>query len=129
MRLKGLILITVLILAAAGCAGPVKTELSAQYRSLSPYRIAVLPVIPEARALESDAAWLMRKFVYERLRSMDYRPVALEAIDEWVLWHDPDEWTEEFMTFVRSWHIDLGDLEEHALNHSKLPAVRNKVYR
>lgn len=52
----------------------------------------------------------------------------LEAINEWVLWHDPDEWTEEFMTLARSWDIDLGDLEEYALNHNKLPSVRNKVY-
>ncbi len=52
-----------------------------------------------------------------------------EAIYEWVLWHDPDEWSEEFMAFVRCWDIDLGDLEEFALNHSKLPSVRQKVYR
>ena len=62
-----------------------------------------------------------------RVLPEDMHPV--EAKNEWVLWHDPDEWTEEFMAFVRSWDIDLGDLEEYALNHSKLPAVRNKVYR
>lgn len=75
-----------ILFALSACTHNVKFELVKNYQDVKPYVIAVLPVIWDSRPDLNDAnveraARLFREMSFERLKSMDYGLIRLEAID------------------------------------------------
>lgn len=82
MRRK-LIISAFLITLASGCADPVKYTLSQQYTQMRPRTVAVLPVAwKDSENKDSkDVSYFFRTASYNKLTSLNYRPVPLEEID------------------------------------------------
>jgi len=76
------------LVVCAGCSNSVTHTLSENYAQSSPRGVAVLPVEWPASwagfsATEDKAvSYLFRTMVYEKLKTKNFHPVALEVIDE-----------------------------------------------
>ncbi len=85
---KVLTIALLLGLALSGCTPSVRHTVSDSFRLYSPYTIAILPVDwptapDEARAgRDGDIAHLLRIMTFERLKTMNYKPLAPAEVDE-----------------------------------------------
>ncbi len=85
---KAFTIMLLLSLVLSGCIPAVKHTVSDSLRRYSPYTIAILPVDwpmdqDEAQAgRDDDVGRLLRIMTFERFETMNYKPLALEEVDE-----------------------------------------------
>jgi hypothetical protein len=85
---KAFIITLLLSLALSGCTPAVRHTVSNSFRLSNPYTIAILPVDwpmgPDDPAIGQgdDVGRLLRIMTFEKLEVMNYKPLALEEVDE-----------------------------------------------
>lgn len=81
--MKKIIPVMLLVTLLAGCGSAVRHTTSDRFSQIGPYTVAVLPVSWDAPGPDDkDVRYLMRTMTLEKLRSMDYRVIAPEEIDD-----------------------------------------------
>jgi hypothetical protein len=80
MRMTRFPVLLILAAALAACTSPADFAVVEDYGSATPRTVAILPV--EGEDVEQDVRRLFRVFTAEKLRSMNYRVLDLEASDE-----------------------------------------------
>ncbi len=81
-RRAGRVFLIIVSLFIYGCGNPVTYVLSERYDLIHPYTIAIMPVEwDNMEQRDEEVARLFRIMTFDRLQSLNYKPIPLETVD------------------------------------------------